>query len=84
MPSALDYSALFMLNAGMAAIVLIVVVVVIVCLGALATYAILLLKHHLDSRVADMKAEKDRRKAESLKPTQTIGLSYEEYERVKR
>jgi hypothetical protein len=69
MTSALEYATLFLLQMGMAGIVLIVVTVLVVCLGALATYAVILLKHHLDERVAGLKEESrlwTRKNAEDL------------------
>jgi cbb3-type cytochrome oxidase cytochrome c subunit len=57
MPSALDSATLFMLQAAMAAVVLVVVTLLVVTLAALATYAVILVKHHLDERVAGLKAE---------------------------
>ena len=57
MPNALESATLFLLQMGMAAIILIVVTVLVVCLGALATYAVILLKYHLTERVDRLEAE---------------------------
>jgi len=56
MPSALESATLFALQAGTAAIVLVVIIAVIVCMGAIATYAVIWLKHSLEERMEEMKA----------------------------
>lgn len=59
MPTALESATLFALQMGMAAIVLIIVTLLVVCLGALATYAVIVLKHHLADRVERLEPARD-------------------------
>ena len=56
MPSALESATLFALQVGTAAIVLVVIIAVIVCLGALATFSVIWLRHSLEERMEAMKS----------------------------